>query len=1000
MKKAILTSLILCFGFTFFAQVTPPPKSEIASEDGSKNYININDKKPLTHKDYDKWESIQERAISNNGELILFTVNPQEGDGNLYIKTSSNNLKRKIVRGYNAAFTNDNAFVIGKIKPLFAATREAKIKKKRPEEMPKDTFFIYNIATDSLQKIVKVKNFKIPEKGSGFIAYLLEKAEATKPKTTVAPDSITQINSVLRIADSLRKIADSLVLKIKEVKTNGLQVLLPPKKEVKPIAKADDPIEEGTDLVLRNTTTNKETIFKLVNEYYFDKYANKLLIEISKKNGDTLKKAMVLLHNIINDKTDTIFTGFNDAKNYTFSDDASQIAFVIEKDSVAKALQKFYKLCYYDADNKIAKVVLTHSDGGLKEKKQTISPDYNINFSKDGKKLYFGVAPIRKPKDTTLVDFETARLDIWNYNDDYLQTQQLLQVNQELRRSYLAVMYPKDDAIYRVLANDTSENIQIANEGNSSIILATSTKGNRKAAQWNGFALQNAYIINTETGDEKQILKNAKAQAILSPQGNYAIWYDYKLKNWIAYNVATKVTKNITAKIKVPLFDEDDDHPDDAPAHGLMRWSQNDAAVYIYDKYDIWKCDPTGATDPKLVTNGRTKRITTRYINTDNENKFIKEDSKYLFTFFDNNTKKSDIKVSKVQYIDVDEATLTTTFRGFVQAKDSSNSFIYTCENPQQSPYLVHYKDSESNTNIEILHQPNAQQEEYIWYNTELVSWKMFDGKMSEGILYKPENFDAKKKYPIIFYFYEKDADDLYNYRSPAPSASTINIPWFTSNGYLVFDPNIYYKNGEPGESAYNSVVSAAKHLTKKYKWIDSTKMAIQGQSWGGYQVAYLVTRTNIFAAASAGAPVSNMTSAYGGIRWGSGVTRQFQYEKGQTRIGKTLWDGRDLYLKNSPLFAVPKIQTPLLLMHNDKDGAVPWYQSIEFFTALKRNDKKAWLLQYNDEDHNLIERRNRKDLSIRLGQFFDHYLKGKPMPKWMNTGVPAIEKGIEWGLE
>jgi dipeptidyl aminopeptidase/acylaminoacyl peptidase len=277
------------------------------------------------------------------------------------------------------------------------------------------------------------------------------------------------------------------------------------------------------------------------------------------------------------------------------------------------------------------------------------------------------------------------------------------------------------------------------------------------------------------------------------------------------------------------------------------------------------------------------------------------------------------------------------------------------------------------------------------------MKWKMFDGKESEGLLFKPENFDPKKKYPVIFYFYERNADNLYNYRAPAPSASVVNIPYFVSNGYLVFDPNIWYKNGQPGESAYNSVVSAAKMIAK-LPYVDSTKMAIQGQSWGGYQVSYLVTRTNMFAAAGAGAPVANMTSAYGGIRWGSGLNRQFQYERSQSRIGATLWQRQDLYIKNSPLFAANKVNTPLLIMHNDMDGAVPWYQGIEYFTALRRLGKKVWMLQYNGEDHNLVERRNRKDLSIRLGQFFDHYLKGAPAPKWMTEGVPATEKGIDWG--
>ena len=292
-----------------------------------------------------------------------------------------------------------------------------------------------------------------------------------------------------------------------------------------------------------------------------------------------------------------------------------------------------------------------------------------------------------------------------------------------------------------------------------------------------------------------------------------------------------------------------------------------------------------------------------------------------------------------------------------------------------------------------------SQQKEYNWLGVELVKWKMFDGKMSEGLLFKPENFDPKKKYPVIFYFYERNADGLYAYRAPAPSASTVNIAYFVSNGYLVFDPNIYYKDGEPGPSAYNSVVSAAKYLSKM-PWVDSARMAIQGQSWGGYQVAYLITKTNMFRAAWAGAPVANMTSAYGGIRWGSGLNRQFQYEHTQSRIGANLWQRQDLYLKNSPLFSADKVNTPLVIMHNDADGAVPWYQGIEYFTALRRLGKKVWMLQYNGEDHNLVERKNRKDLSIRLSQFFDYYLKDAKPAKWIRAGLPATEKGKDWGLD
>ena len=226
-----------------------------------------------------------------------------------------------------------------------------------------------------------------------------------------------------------------------------------------------------------------------------------------------------------------------------------------------------------------------------------------------------------------------------------------------------------------------------------------------------------------------------------------------------------------------------------------------------------------------------------------------------------------------------------------------------------------------------------------------------------------------------------------------------MDISFFVSRGYMVFVPDIQYTIGYPGKSAYDYVVSGARALVKK-GWVDSTKMGLQGQSWGGYQIAYIVTKTKLFAAAWAGAPVANMTSAYGGIRWESGVNRQFQYEHTQSRIGATLWENPKLYIDNSPLFSVPKITTPLVIMSNDDDGAVPWYQGIELFTAMRRVGKKVWLLNYNGEKHNLEERRNKKDLSIREQQFFDWLLKGERPTRWITDGVPATEKGKDWGLD
>jgi len=226
-----------------------------------------------------------------------------------------------------------------------------------------------------------------------------------------------------------------------------------------------------------------------------------------------------------------------------------------------------------------------------------------------------------------------------------------------------------------------------------------------------------------------------------------------------------------------------------------------------------------------------------------------------------------------------------------------------------------------------------------------------------------------------------------------------INMSLFVSQGYLIFIPDIPYKIGYPGESAVNAIVPGVTQLIDK-GFVDKKRVGIIGHSWSGYQTAYIITRTNLFAAAEAGAPVSNMTSAYGGIRWGSGLSRMMQYEKSQSRIGGSLWEYPNRYIENSPLFWADKIQTPLLMMHNDNDGAVPWYQGIEMFVAMRRLGKPAWLINYNGEEHGLRKYQNRKDWAIRLQQFFDHYLKDAPAPVWMAEGVPAVQKGKTLGLE
>jgi hypothetical protein len=975
--------------------------------------LTFSQKKPLDHSVYDGWQNIGERAISNNGKYVVYTINPQEGDGVLVIQNSNGEYKKEIPRGCNATFTEDNAFVVFKIKPIYKDTRDAKIKKKKPDEMPKDSLGIVELGKDSIIKRPGIKNYKVPEKAPGWLAYLSEKGYPEQPKDKSQPDSLTRLNNLARIADSLVHVADSLKNKAAEAKIKGLSVLQSPKKELK--KPADEPPEEGTELVLRNMQTGAEKKYKLVSEYLFSKNGKRLVIGTTKKNNDSLSKALVLLLDLPENKVDTILQGFNDAKNYAFDEQGNQLAFVAERDSLAKALKKFYKLYYYRPGSDSAQVHGDRNTAGV-AKGLTISEHYNLHFSKDAKRLFLGLASVRPVKDTTLPDFEKAGVDVWNYKDDDLQPVQLKNLDKDLKKSYLAILETNRNEILQ-LGDEKFPEIQITKEGDGDVFYANSDFGKRVARQWQGFTLNDVYAINANTGEKKLILKDFKGSIYPSYTGKYLLLYDEKQKVYSVYNSLSSKVYSVAADVKTPFYDEDNDVPDDPNPYGIIKWMTDDKYVLVYDRYDVWKVDPNGKEKSVPISEGRKSKIVYRYINVDKDEKFITDKQTLYFLAFNEKNKMSGIDQWSFNWKGVMGYTKLTMnfYRGFEKAKNDS-VLIYTKENFITSPNICagqirmfpdeNYIPEGTRKQIffdslteQQLSNINPQQSGYLWGSAELFKWKAFTGKQTEGILYKPENFDLKKKYPMIVYYYERNNNTLYNYLAPSPTPSRLNIPFFVSRGYVVFVPDIWYTTGHPGKSAYDYIVSGTKALIQQ-GFIDSTKIGLQGQSWGGYQTAYLITRTNLFAAAWAGAPVVNMFSAYGGIRWESGLNRQMQYEKSQSRIGATIWERPDLYMENSPLFHLQKVKTPLVIMSNDADGAVPWYQGIEFFTAMRRLNKPIWLLSYNGEAHNLVERRNRKDIQIREQQYFDWLLKGEKPPLWITDGVPATLKGIDWGLE
>jgi len=328
---------------------------------------------------------------------------------------------------------------------------------------------------------------------------------------------------------------------------------------------------------------------------------------------------------------------------------------------------------------------------------------------------------------------------------------------------------------------------------------------------------------------------------------------------------------------------------------------------------------------------------------------------------------------------------------------EDADVLMYTRQDIEEFPNLwvtgMDFSDSQQ------VSDANPQQDEYNWATSEMTTWRSLDGEVLKGLIHKPENFDPSKKYPMMVTFYERNSNNLHQYHPPTPHRSVIRQTWYASRGYVVFTPDITYQVGYPGESALKDILPGVLHMIDQ-GYVDAANIGTQGHSWGGYQIAYLVTKTDIFKAAAGGAPVSNMTSAYGGIRWGSGMSRMFQYEKTQSRLGGSLWEAPLRYIENSPVFWADKVNTPLLMLHNDHDGAVPWEQGIEMFVALRRLGRPAWLVNYNGEPHWPTTYANKVDWNIRMQQFFDHYLMDAPAPVWLEQGVPAVDKGKTLGLE
>lgn len=965
-------------------------------------------KRPLNHSDYDRWQSVRLEKHANNGQWIAYQVDPQEGDGSLFVTaTGSSNPKYRLARGYDARFSADSRFLVAKLKAPYADTRKAKLKKKKADELPKDSLAVVELATGKITRFANVKSYALGKEGGSWVALLQErKAETPAPRLTAAKDTVGNPT-----ASAPRS-------------TTGITARRPAPKKPK-----------GDELLLLNMADGSRQSVRYVSGMAMADNGQ-LVLYTRESIIDSLKSGDALTPGVFAFRTDTRQTTLIDTtgshkqyKGLATDKTGSQVAWMASADS-AGAEQKAFRLFYKNLNPDQATASTKKQGKGKKAPNSsplplrrggagrsdgsggvagsgevvadtttsTLPKGWSVNeyapvrFSDDGQRLYFATSPIppRAKKDTLTPDDEKVKLDIWTWTDSRIQPMQQKRLKEEKERGFMTACDLTTGAVVP-LASREVPTVMVDYKANPRYWLGISDVPYQVTSSWDP-GHTDLYLVDAQTGAKSKIANDLMASEIrLSPGGKYAYWFDERDTLWRAWSVAEGKRLDLTRGLPDKFFDEEHDTPNLPGSYGSAGWTTDDRYFWVYDRYDIWQLDPAGREKPRNLTNawGRQNKVRLRRADLDPDERAIDPTTDlYLTGFWENDKQTGILRQRGASGMTVLQQSPHRYF-GITKAKNAPTMTFY--RGSFQQPINLFVTDT-TFAKSEQITRVNAQQDSVRWGSVELVKWTGTNGIPLEGLLYKPEGFDQNKKHPMLTYFYERSAETLNDYKAPLPSRSSINIAYCVSNGYLVFVPDIVYTTGNPGQNAYDCVVPGVLSLLNR-SYVDRDRLGIQGQSWGGYQTAYIITRTNLFRAAGAGALVANMTSAYGGIRWGTGMVRQFQYERTQSRIGGTLWDKPMNYLENSPLFYANRIETPLFMTHNDADGAVPWYQGIEMYSALRRLNKPVWMLVYNGEDHNLVQRHNAKDLSVRLYQFFDHFLKDAPMPTWMKEGRSAVEK-------
>jgi dipeptidyl aminopeptidase/acylaminoacyl peptidase len=931
-----------------------------------------NAKRPINHHDYDSWRAIAGQKLSNDGKFLAYGVFPQDGDGEVIVRNLVTGQETRFaaglrptpapaatpeeateapVRGAVIEFSADSRTVIFNVFPTKAETDKAK-KDKKPA--PRDGMTIVDLASGKTVKIDRVRRFAMPEDAAGYLAYQKEGPESSGGGPDAAQENGLNDQQAGRGGRGGRGGAGG---------------------GARP--------QFGTDLVLRTIADGSERTFSDVVEFSLGRDGKQMVYAVSARDG---AKNGVFAVNVSGGEPAALLSGKGKYLKITWDEAQKQLVFLSDRDDQTSKPAKF-KLYRWDRQAPAASKLASGASAGFR-KEFVISENGAVSFSKDGSHVYFGAAPpvAEKKDDTDGSSDDKAIVELWSYKDDFIQPIQKVQATRDRNRSFTAAVSVATGKVTQ-LADSNMETATLSE--NPQYVLGSDNRDYRRAQDYGGRD-SDFYLFDTNSGTSKLVAKKARGPFTWSPSGRYLLAFDGK--DWNTVSVPDGKTSNLTSAIAAKFWNEEDDHPDTPPAYGSAGWTQDGKYVLLYDHYDIWRVAPDGSGAKNITAGyGRTHNLRFRYVREDSDTRERWIDSSKPLLLHAENLDTWDTGFFRASTDGGEPKQLILSAKNLSTPVKAKNADVYLLTEQDFSEFPDLVTTNSTFKELRKVSHANPQQDQLAWGTSEVTHYRNGDGVMLSAALYKPANFDPKKKYPMMVYIYEKLTQNVKHFVPPAPGTN-INLSYYTSNGYLVLTPDIVYTVGYPGQSALKCVLPAIQAQVDR-GFVDENAIGIQGHSWGGYQIAYMVTQTKRFKAVAAGAPVADMISAYDGIRWGTGLPRQFQYERTQSRIGGSIWEYPTRFIENSPIFWADKVATPVMILQNDGDDAVPWYQGIEFFLALRRLGKEAYLFNYNGQPHGLRNRADQKDYTIRLQQYFDHFLKGAPAPDWMEKGVPYLEK-------